>query len=88
MKAKIRYCLALLFLFFACSGAAPIANDPTQLSIPQGWTLQSWTADPETLTSTSKRPGISFKDGKFSMSGGVNGMTGKYSAKRDGRLIL
>ena len=88
MKAKIRYCLALLFLFFACSGAAPIAQDPPQLSIPQGWTLQSWTADPETLTRTSKRPGISFKDGKFSMSGGVNGMTGKYSAKRDGRLIL
>ena len=89
MKAKIRYCLALLFLFFACSGAAPIANDPTtQLSIPQGWQLQSWTADPEILTRTSKRPGISFKDGKFSMRGGVNGMTGKYSAKRDGRLIL
>ena len=88
MKAKIRYCLALLFLFFACSGAAPVAQDPPQLSIPQGWTLQSWTADPEVLTAVPKPPGIAFKDGKFSMSGGVNRMTGKYSAKRDGRLIL
>ena len=88
MKAKIRYCLALLFLFFACSGAAPVAQDPPQLSIPQGWTLQSWTADPEVLTAAPKPPGIMFQNGKFSMSGGVNGMTGKYSAKRDGRLIL
>ena len=88
MKAKIRYSLALLLLFFACSGAAPVAQDPPHLSIPQGWTLQSWTADPEVLTAAPKPPGISFKDGKFSMSGGVNRMTGKYSAKRDGRLIL
>ena len=59
MKAKIRYCLALLFLFFACSGAAPVAQDPPQLSIPQGWTLQSWTADPEVLTAVPK-PHIAF----------------------------
>lgn len=88
MKTKIRYYLAPLFLFFACSGAAPIAQDQTQLSAPQGWTLESWTADPKVLTAAPKPPGISFQNGKFSMSGGVNSMTGKYSAKRDGRLIL
>lgn len=75
-------------MFIACSGAAPVPQDPDQLASQKAWVLESWTADPEILTKTSKRPGISFKNGKFSMSGGVNGMAGKYSAKRDGRLIL
>ena len=88
MKTKVHCYSACLAMFIACSGAAPALGDPGQLASQKAWVLESWTADPEILTRTSKRPGISFKDGKFSMSGGVNGMTGKYSAKRDGRLIL
>ena len=88
MKTKIRCCLASLFLFLLCSGAAPVTQDPGQLNIPQGWALESWTADPKVLTAAPKPPKISFQNGKFSLSGGVNGMIGKYSAKRNGRLIL
>ena len=88
MKTKVHCYSACLAMFIACSGAAPALGDPGQLASQKAWVLESWTADPEILTRTSKRPGISFKDGGFSMSGGVNGMTGKYSAKRDGRLIL
>ncbi len=88
MKTKVHCYSACLAIFIACSGAAPALQEPGQLASQKAWVLKSWTADPEILTRTSKRPGISFKDGKFSMSGGVNGMTGKYSAKRDGRLIL
>ena len=88
MKTKIRYCCALLILFIGYSGAAIFAEDQAQLSIPQGWKLQSWTADPKVLNAAPKRPAISFKNEKFFMSGGVNRMNGTYSARRNGRLIL
>ena len=88
MKTKVPCYAATVSMLIASSSAAPVAQDPAQLTSPTGWILVSWTADPGILSRTKKRPGISFQDGKFSMSGGVNAMTGKYSAKRNGRLIL
>lgn len=88
MKTMFPCLPACLAMLIACSGAAPVPRHPDQLDSQKSWILKSWTADPEVLTKTSRRPGVSFENGTFSMGGGVNRMTGTYSIRRKGRLVL
>lgn len=88
MKTKVHYYSAFLAMFIACSGAAPVPQDPDQLGSQGFWVLESWTADPEILTKTTSSPSISFRKGKYFANPGINTMSGNHTAKRNGRIVI
>ena len=75
-------------MLIACSGAAPALQDPDQLASQKTWVLASWTADSEILTKAKSRPAISFLEGKYLASPGINTMKGTYTARRDGSIVI
>ena len=73
MKTMFPCLPACLAMLIACSGAAPVPRHPDQLDSQKSWILKSWTADPEVLTKTSRRPGVSFENGtSTNISSGIN----------------